>query len=173
VNDKEIRKWYQDNGMEYIPEDWGPRAATGESAAAQPSKQQRPRGETVYNYRYLGELSSLLWSGERSERDQVLMWALEDFFVPYISQLPRAKGELIRQVMNDQHTFDAVAEDLDMYGRNSAHRAFQRAVRSLVRVIANDDPSYHAPADGRMRDYNAELEAAERVFDRYMTARNS
>jgi len=41
VNEKEIRNWYRENGLEYLPGDWDRRNEVGESASYQPSMPER------------------------------------------------------------------------------------------------------------------------------------
>lgn len=165
MTDKQVRKWYQDHGIEYIPSDW--------------DDSNERRGLKNWTSMHIGREPVYLWGGPfpdssndrpwwhaRTAEEKVTAKQLEAFFAPYIAMLPRGKGELIRELVNDRKTYDQIAEDNKFYDRSHAHRALRRAVQALVLLIAKDDPDfvYH----GRPRDYEAEQAAAERVFDRYM-----
>ncbi len=41
MNEKEIRRWYREHGLEYLPGDWDRRGGTGESASYQPVTPER------------------------------------------------------------------------------------------------------------------------------------
>lgn len=162
MNDKEIREWYQANGMEYIAEDWD----------ADAPQVQEPERHGGMRARTIEPNMVLAVHPHRTPEERTRMEALEDFFEPYISMLPRPKGELIRQLINDQKTYEAIRQDEGRASRGSTINAGKRALQALLRLIANDDPDFTPPADGRRRDYEAERAAAERVFARYWTGVN-
>lgn len=171
MNPKEVREWYRANGMEYIPEDWGDRFDTGESADRE-GPDPRVLGREHLRVFLPGSFleGSAPWSQSRSSEEREYMEVLEDFFQPYIAMLPRPKGELLRQMMNDQKTYAQIQEDEGRASRGSTVNAGKRALQALIRLIAQDDPEFVAPLDGRRRDYEAEATAARRVFSRYLTA---
>lgn len=172
---KDIRRWYHDHGIPYLEEDWGERADTGESGGPQTQQPQRAAGASV---RTIGSTPDMMWWWEKqpwpwrergdSERDWLLL--LDDFFLPYLALLPRAKGNLLRQVFGDLATYQEVG-DAERVSRQAAQQSTVRALRALTRVIAEDDPAFVAPPDGRRRDYEAEAEAAKRVFLRFVEGR--
>jgi hypothetical protein len=169
----DIRRWYHEHGMPYEEEDWGPRDEHGESAG--PQNQRQERKDLV---RSSDSSPGRLWWWEKQifpwrprtphERD----WAnlLDDFFMPYIAMLPRPKLNLVQQLFNDLKTYTEVAE-YEGTARSTAHENVQRAVRDLTRLIANDDPLFRPPADGRRRDYEEETRAARRVFIIFLNKR--
>ncbi len=104
---------------------------------------------------------------ERTADEKRWIYLLDAFFVPYIAMLPRAKGNLVRQVFGERLTYQEVADEAGGK-RQSAHEAVWRAVQDLTRRIAEDDPDFVPPQDGRRRDHAAETEAAKRVLDAYL-----
>lgn len=171
---KEVRRWYHDHGMEVIPQDWDARSETGESDTVlrvtnwhnrilDDNKRTQLRPFTAGDS-WWWEALTPLWQ-PRDDRETIER--MEAFFAPYIAMLPYPKGNIIRQLFNDRLTY-AEAGDREEMTRQGAHAALQRAVRALVKLIAQDDPSFLPPADGRRRDYDAERAAARRVYDRYM-----
>lgn len=166
----DIRRWYQDNGVSYEKEDWGPRSETGESAGRQREKAERSGPDRVSGH---DPTSEWWWERQRApwrERDvdeAQWAWALEDFFGPYLAMMSRPKGNLLRQLINDGRTYAEIGA-YNGVTRQAAYAAVKRAMQDLTKLIARDDPSFDRPDDGRQRDYEQERASAERVFDRYM-----
>lgn len=183
MTQKDIARWYHENKMEYLKDNWGPRDENGESASKQVqlpeyatkegggssavrSTDPTPGGDSAWWW----EEQELMWE-QRSPDEQQWIDALDDFFAPYIAMLPRPKGNLIREVFNDRHTYVEVGKDNQFYDRQAARKAVQRAVRDLTKLIAQDDPMFRPPLDGRQRDFEAEQRAARRVFVLYLNRR--
>lgn len=179
MNEKEIRRWCHDNGIEYIASDWGPRSDTGESAGEASYYGERQEHRNVVRWDMTGLLtgreqksdSAPVWAG-RTPEDREYIEALEDFFDPYIAMLPRPKGNLIREYMGMRRTQRDIGRS-EGVTRSAVTHALKRALRDLTRLIAKDDPEWVPPADKRRRDYEGEKEAAERVFGRYWRRRRA
>lgn len=175
MND-DIKQWYQDHGLPYLEEDWGDRDENGESIGPQTQQPQRAAGASV---RSIGSTPDMMWWWEkqafpwRERGHEEAQWLalLDDFFAPYLALLPRAKGNLLRQVFGDLATYDEVATIEDLYDRSHARKATQRALRALTRLVANDDPLFRPNPDRRKRDYEEEARAARRVFMVYVNRR--
>ena len=171
-----IRKWYHKHGLEYDKEAWGPRSETGESATPQVQQPERSPGkggstsvrstDPTPERQWWWEKQHFPWR-PRGADEKRWVHLLDDFFAPYIAMLPRPKGNLVTQVYGEQRTYAEVGEEAGI-ARQSAHEAVQRAVRDLTRLIADDDPLFHPPTDGRRRDYDEEARAARRVFMVYL-----
>lgn len=176
MNEKEIRRWCHDNGIEYIASDWGPRSDTGESAGPTAWISQEHRTTASWS---MGNLlkaaddptAGSMWH-DRTPEDREYIEALEDFFDPYIAMLPRPKGNLIREYMGMRRTQRDIGRS-EGVTRSAVTHALKRALRDLTRLIAKDDPEWVPPADKRRRDYEGEKEAAERVFGRYWRRRRA
>lgn len=170
---RNVRQWYHKHGVPLREEDWGDRFENGESAT--PSRATEWYGRMFDDNKrtqlrpftagdsWWWELLSPLWP-PREDRETIER--LEAFFAPYIALLPYPKGNLIRQLFNDRLTYAEAAEGAQLT-RQGAYAATRRAVRALTRLVANDDPDFVPPTDGRRRDYEAERAAAWRVYDRY------
>jgi len=105
---------------------------------------------------------------ERSISEKRWLYLLDAFFAPYLAMLPRPKGNLLREVFGERHTYQKAADERQLYDRSHARAQTLRALQGLTQLIANDDPEFMPPKDGRARDFEAETAAAERVFDRYI-----
>lgn len=166
----DIRRWYQDNGVSYEKEDWGPRGENGESAGRQREKAERSGPDRVGGH---DPTSEWWWERQRApwrERDvdeAQWAWKLEDFFAPYISLLSRPKGNLLRQLINDGRTYAEIGE-YNGVTRQAAYAAVSRAVQDLTKLIALDDPNFAWPDDGRKRDFAAERQSAQYVLEQYL-----
>jgi predicted DNA-binding protein YlxM (UPF0122 family) len=181
MNQKDIKKWYQQHGMEYIEEDWADDSLQPGDAGYQNPRSYRAKG-TVADPIRLG-LSKLmehieqegglliLW-GERDDRE--LVEVLEEFFDPYIAMLNYPKGNVLRQFINDRFTYAEAAEEGSL-SRWGAWKQVRSAMREVVKLIAQDDlyPSRWKAPDRRQRYYAAEKEAAWRVFARFMERRRN
>lgn len=175
----DIRRWYQDAGMEYDPEDWGERSDTGESTGPQHQPPQRMtpyRGAGSTSVRssdsspgraWWWEKQAFPWR-EREYEERQWLELLDDFFAPYLAMMPKDKGNLLRQVYGDLSTYQEVAAN-EHVAKSTAHEAVQRAVRDVTRLIAEDDPLFRPPIDGRRRDFEEEARAARRVFMVYVS----
>jgi hypothetical protein len=181
VNEKEIRRWHHDHGVEYIPEDWTGRSETGETIARLPFWGDPRARENMARRANMtpGGMQALDDSGQaaplyagRTAEDREYVMALEDFFDPYIALLPRPKGNLIREYMGMRRTEADIARTAGVT-QQAVSQALQRALRALTALVARDDPEWVPPADKRRRDYEGEREAAERVFDRYWQKRKA
>lgn len=162
-----IKAWYAGHGVPFEPEDWGERDPSGESLGRQHQKpEQDPHKRSVFRLPEWYDGRTALWP-QRTHEERMLHRELEAFFEPYLGLLPRAKGNLIRMVYGEQMTLREAGTEEGMVNRGSAHHALQRALQDLLRIIAQDDPDFQPPADRRRRDFEAEREAAERVFVRY------
>lgn len=166
----DIRRWYQDHGIAYEREDWGQRDENGESAGSQRQQPERSGTERVNSQdptaQWWWEKQAPPWA-QRGDTERGWAWQLEDFFAPYLSMMPRQKGNLLRQVINDGKTYAEIGAESKVT-RQAAHAAVQRAMRDLTKLIARDHPGWTYPADGRARDFDRETEAAEQVFEMYM-----
>lgn len=151
MNEKEIRRWYREHGMS--PPD------------------QEPTDRAALMGDLLDRESVPLWTG-RSVEDVEYMKALADFFDPYIALMARPKGNLIREYMGLRKTEAEIGKEYGL-SQQAVSQALQRALRTLTRLIAMDDPEWKPPADKRRRDYEGEKKAAERVFDRYWRRRRA
>lgn len=174
---KQVRRWYHKAGLEYNEEDWGPRFESGESAGK--PEDMRERRDLVGTHKKVTAFGpgNVWWENQhypwRPRTDSELEWyeVLEEFFVPYLSLLPKAKGNLLMEVFADQRTLVDLGTEASMT-RQGAHKAKQSAVRALTRRIAEDDPlGFRAPLDKRRRDYEEENRAARRVFMVYLSER--
>ena len=171
---KDIRRWYHEHGLPYQEEDWGPRGLTGESAGPQVQE-----GERTKEVRSSASTPDRMWWWEkqqfpwrkRTPSEQEWAEALEDFFTPYLAMLPGPKLRLMEHVFNDLRTYDEAAEEAGYFDRSGARKAVQGALRALTRLIAEDNPEWEPPADGRRRNYVEEEEAARFVFVKYVTDR--
>ena len=162
MNDKEIRKWYADHGVEYIPEDWGARG-----------NKMNFMGTSMPSYILMLEeegRAKPLWP-QRGDGEREYVLALEDFFAPYIALLPRPKGNLIEEYMGMRRTQADLARS-EHVSQQAVSKAMKAALRSLTRLIAKDDPEYVPPQDGRRRDFEGERAAAMRVFVRWYLSRD-
>ncbi len=169
-DNQEVKKWLADHGLPYDAEDWGPRSETGESIGKQTSDAERVGRTRInpYNPQKQGMLFfAPVWGEQRGVEDGAYLRALEEFFAPYIAMVSRPKGALLKQLMYEQKTYAEIGDDAGMT-RQGAYAAISRAVQDLTKHIAQDDPDFVPPADGRRRDHAAEAEAARRVFERYM-----
>lgn len=170
MNDADIRRWYHENKVPYLEEDWGPRGETGESIG--PQSQVRERTDTTItapttpDHMWWWEKQHFPWH-RRSVSEKEWLRMLEDFFTPYLATMPRAKGNLLMQLYADLSTYAEIGER-ERIARQSAFEATRRALRDLTRRIAEDDPEFVPPEDGRRRDYEAELVSARRVLARYI-----
>ena len=178
MDTKDIRKWYHDHGIPYEAEDWGPRSETGESDGHQPVDRERADRHNFVLSRaatpeelWWWEKHAILWR-PRSGEEADWLQTLDDFFAPYLAMLPRAKGNLVRAIYGDLATYEEAAQ-AEGIARQSAHEATKRAVRDLTRRIAEDDPLFRPPPDGRRRDYEDEARAARRVFMVYLARRRA
>lgn len=173
---RDIRRWYADNHVPYIEEDWGPRDEDGESAGQQTQDRER---EGRHGVRSTASTPDRMWWWEkkhfpwsaRSSEEKRWVYALDAFFAPYLAMLSRPKLNLVQQVFNDRTTFQEVADE-GRITRQSAHEGTRRAIRDLTRLIADDDPLFHAPTDGRRRDYAEEARAARRVLVTYLATQD-
>ena len=177
----EIKEWCKANGIEFIPEDWGQRdPETGEGLENDPYLPSR-RDEKTYSLsgadelqgaelalrRGGGHVSLHLWP-ERGDADEDTVEVLDDFFEPYLSLLPRTQGNVLRQYMGERRTYGELGGH-----HSSAQERVERALRRLIRLVAEDDPNCPAPGGGRgnRRDFDGEVAAAHRVLDRYWQRR--
>lgn len=166
---KDIRRWYHKNRMPFEEEDWGPQAETGESIGPQTQDREREGRDgvrssaTTPDRMWWWEKQRFPWRPRTSEEKRWL-YALDAFFAPYLAMLPRPKGNLVRQVFGELLTYAEVADDEGLFDRSGARKRVLAAVRDLTRLIANDDPLFRPPPDGRRRDYEEEAKAARRVF---------
>jgi hypothetical protein len=174
----DIRRWYADHGEKFIAEDWGERDENGESIGPQRQEPERSydiakKGSTSVRSTDPSPERTWWWEKQtfpwkpRNPGDQEWVFLLDEFFAPYLALLPRAKGNLVRQLFGDLHTYQEIA-DSEGIARSSAHEAVRRAVRDLTRRIAEDDPLFRPATDGRRRDYEEEARAARRVFLLYL-----
>jgi len=175
----QIRRWYHKAGLDFQQEDWGTRNDTGESSGRQRQEPERSPGKTgSTSVRSTDSTPARTWWWEkqhfpwqaRGAAERRWIYTLDAFFSPYLAMLPRPKGNLVRQVFADGYTYTEVGQKVGMK-RQSAHEAVRRAVRDLMRIIAEDDPLFHAAADGRRRDYEDEARAARRVLMVYLEKR--
>jgi hypothetical protein len=169
----DIKRWYHDNGMRYEHEDWGLRDEVGESAGEQHQTQERKdlvrSSDSTPGRLWWWEKQVFPWRARtRQEIDRQNL--LDDFFAPYLSMLPYPKLNLVQQVFNDLSTYTELAQS-EKRARSTVHEATALALRDLTRIIANDDPTFKQPADGRRRDYAEEQRAARNVLDAYLTRR--
>jgi hypothetical protein len=176
VDSKKIRRWYQRHGMEYLPEDWGQRSETGESDSKQTAT--GPYGGQLGNEQTTlvantGEMQ-WWWEDKRppwtQRHDRAWVVTLDEFFAPYLSMLNRPKGNLLRQLINDRLTYEAIGKEVGM-SKQGAWKQLKSAIQEVTRLIALDDPEFVPQPDGRRRDRDAEREAAGRVFARYLEGR--
>lgn len=179
VKDKDVVAWHLEHGIEYIPKDWGERdAVTGEGL--------ENAGNEYWGEREHHSVSSwpltpavleaqahrkTLWP-PRSGSDRDVMDALEDFFEPYLSMLPRPKGNVVREYMGFRRTQSTIAERKGITQQAVSARLLS-AVRHLTRIIAIDDPLYRelAAGDGRRSFQDEAPAAAQRVLNVYWTKR--
>jgi hypothetical protein len=181
---KKVRRWYEKHGIEYIPGDWGARSDTGETMSRDNTSSHYGGSKGHSRTQLVSSDAGMAWWWEkrslpwlpRQWEDQEMVLALDEFFEPYISLLNHPKGNLLRQLINDRLTYEDIGENENI-SKQAAWKKLRSAVRDLTRLIAYDDPAF-GPAeegrrreDGRRRDYDAEREAAERVFDHYMARR--
>lgn len=170
---KDIRKWYHDNGIEYLAEDWDRRDETGESAGAQRQESEISwRAKRTHKVRAIDPLLRHWWP------DQQVLWAprdpeekawlalLDEFFTPYLSMMTPEKTETLARLFNDRLTYEEAGEVVGIT-RQGAHRAVGRALQDLTLLIAKDD-DWFAREKNRPRDYAVENRAARRVFMRYL-----
>jgi DNA-directed RNA polymerase specialized sigma24 family protein len=181
---KDIKRWYHEHGVPFERQDWGERDyETGESAGpqVQAPEYSTEREGTVGERRrttavrstdptpantWWWEDKKLPWP-QRSREEQSWVEQLDAFFEPYMALLPRPKGNLVRQFINDRRTYQEIA-DYAGVKRQSAHESVKRAFQDLTRLIARDDPLWREPADGRRRDHDAENRSARRVLFVYL-----
>lgn len=176
---KDIRRWYHEHGMPYQEEDWGPRDLTGESAGMQRQEAEPGPGGALSRVNPSDPTPDRMWWWEkqqfpwraRTPTEQEWAETLEDFFTPYLAMLAGPKLRLMEHVFNDLRTYDEAAEEAGYFDRSGARKAVQGALRALTRLIAEDNPHWEPPADGRRRNYVEEEEAARFVFIKYVTDR--
>lgn len=175
---KDIKRWYHEAGVPLLNEDWGARdEVTGESIGPQTQHREREGRDgvrssaTTPDRMWWWNKQRFPWR-ERTTTEKEWLYLLDQFFAPYLSMLPRAKGNLVREVFGEVRTYQEVADERGVR-RQSAHEAVQRAVRDLTRLIALDDPLFHDPIPAaRKRDFEEEARAARRVFVTYIATKN-
>ena len=166
----DIQRWYHNHQMPFLEEDWQLRSDTGESDSPQSQE-----GERTKEVRSSANTADRLWWWEkqqfpwrkRTHEEQEWQEKLDQFFAPYLAMLPRPKGNLLRSLYGDLRSFTELGLDART-SRQAAFKAARSARRALIRLIAEDDPQFVAPVDGRTRDYEGEEYAAERVFFHYL-----
>lgn len=165
MDEKDIRRWYQQHGVEFIASDWKRDPETGESLYPDGLDAERRDVTRLVDSTWMRffEEGQLPWF---LPRDRDTVEALEEFFSPYIAMLPRPKGNVLRQLVNDTLTYQEIAEDRDV-SRQGAWKQVNAAVTELVRLVARDDPAFTPPRDGRRRDKRAELASAAAVLNRF------
>lgn len=118
MNEKELRRWYAKNGMEYLAEDWGPRAENGESASIQTQEPERIGREWValLDPEVLTELEGIgrgevrpVFTDNRDLRDQASIEALEDFFETHLPVARGGRQEVLDLFLYDRLTLGEVA----------------------------------------------------------------
>jgi RNA polymerase sigma factor (sigma-70 family) len=143
MNEKEIRQWYEANGLEYLPEDWGDRADNGESLGYQPLERDRIGHERVsigFDEKKLEALEEfgqvmLLW--EQREDHEVLE-AIEEFFTPYLASMPQAKRRVIDDYMYGRRTQQQIATALGV-SQQAVSKQLAAALRWVIARIASDE----------------------------------
>ena len=136
--DKDVRRWYSENGVPYIDSDWGPRSETGEGLAADPALPRE--GHDRVSIRDENQLTRLEEQGrlrfpwlERLDNDQ--LEALEEFLTPYMANLPRAQARVLDVWMYGRKSQRQVADELGITQANVSKR-LRAAGRRMVREIA-------------------------------------
>ena len=171
---KDIMRWYHKHGMPVEKEDWGPRDETGESIGQQTQEPERywedKKRKRVNPHDpakdWWWEKAGLPWKA-RTPEDAEWVAILDAFFAPYLSLLPREKSNLIWHAYNSMSSFTSAAEE-EGISRQAAQQGTVRALQDLTRLIAEDDPLFHPPRDGRARDHEEEARAARRVLMVYL-----
>ena len=171
---KDIIKWYEENGMEYIPEDWGPRNEVGESLSNDHQGQEKGIGGTSkVAGGWFGANQWQLESGgipfapiwpPRTPEEQEYVEALDEFFTPYLARLPLAKANVILAYLGERKTQAEIGATQGIT-QQGVSKELRSAVRQLTRLVALDDPDFTPPRDARRRDYRAEADAAGRVLN--------
>jgi hypothetical protein len=180
---KDVKRWYREHDMEYIAEDWGARdPETGEGLENADVRGGKWKGGRQASTAFLNFTQWLSWLEDqgvveplwrpRSVDDRAYVVALEDFFQPYLGLLPRPKGNLLAEYMGSRRTQADIAEATGRT-QQAVSAQLKTALRALIRRIAEDDPAWTPPSDGRVRDYDGELRSAERVFDLWWEARKA
>lgn len=151
MTDKEVRQWYDAHGIEYLPEDWGDRDESGESAGKQSGRPERVGREPVvaYDPESLAQLEgkkqttrgglgpdilTLLWE---QREDHVVLAALEEFFTPYLSWMPAAKRRVLDEYLLGRRTQEDIAGELGV-DQSTVSRHLRAAVRWVVRELGRD-----------------------------------
>lgn len=169
--DKQTRKWVATwlsrHGLEYIPEDWGEHGEYPFSGNAMPTAGLKP-GKHNIPIPYVLDHRTPPWKQRATPEEREKIEALEDFFTPYISQLPQAKGQVLYEYMFLRRTFDEVT---GYRSRQASSQALKRALQDLARLVAEDYPGYVRPADGRVRDKVAELTGMKDSLNRFWSER--
>lgn len=173
---RDIKKWYSQHNMEYIPEDWGLRdpdtgeGLTGTSAADRRTNNKVHTGWFSPGYFAGGrEPFSALWRA-RTEFEQEEIEALDEFFAPYMIQLPLAKQNLIHDYMGWRKTQTEIGEETGI-SQQAVSKDLRAAIRQLTRLVAEDDPDFIPAPDGRKRNQALEDEAAGRVLNAWWEKR--
>lgn len=176
---KEVKDWHKKHPeVPLVETDYIGRLDSGETDAQEKATSYYGSWEAHSRTHLFSSEAGMSWWWE----DKVAPWAprgwteadwvivLDDFFAPYLAMLPRDQGELVRQLINDRLTYAEVGQSRRV-SRQAAHQRAQTALRDLTLVIAQDDPAFRREADGRSRNFKAEAEAAERVFDAFLKRR--
>lgn len=163
---KQVRLWFHKHGVEYIPDDWGdPRYHHG-SGNARPTGGLPKDGQT-HSLEYVQPYATPPWKQRVSELEREKIEALEEFFQPYIAQLPVAKGQVLYEYMFLRRTLEEVG---GYRSKQAAHQALQRALQDLARIVA-EDHGYAGPEDKRFRDKNAETREMKLALNRFWSER--
>jgi hypothetical protein len=173
VNEDEVKKWYRENGMEYIPSDWGPRSDTGESAGSDLPKDRFGGNSEMAHSREFPVHFWPNWAADENagvgamwppREDQEEVDALDEFFAPYYLRLPQPKANLLMDYFGARNTQSELAGPSGVT-QQAISKDLKSAVRALTRLIAEDCPTFNPPEDGRKRDDAEEGRAAQEVLN--------